>query len=156
MNDLLSNRITFALACSIVDYVTQHFVHYSAATVLSALNRTEFEKQVPWMHRPFPDKRQRFANEVTEGLMIHTKAVATQDTGGWERVCHIDNLKEPKTWRRGLCRLGIPWPVDPGLVKHNATEEGWAYNCYVNRKVEEYFVPRLDAALKDHIKLFDQ
>ena len=88
--------------------------------------------------------------------MIHTKAVATQDTVGWERVCHIDIMKEPKSWRRGLCRLGIPWPVDPGLVKQNATEEGWAYNCYVNRKVEEYFVPRLNAALKDHLKLFDQ
>ncbi|GKY99561.1 hypothetical protein MPSEU_000910400 [Mayamaea pseudoterrestris] len=137
------------------DYVTQHFVHYSAATTLSALNRSEFEKQFPWRYRAFPDRRQRFANEVTEGLMIHSKAVATQDTVGWERVCHIDIQKETNKWKRGLCRLGVPWPVDPGLIKQNATEEGWAYNCYVNRKVEEYFVPRLYGALKDQLKIFN-
>lgn len=142
------------LCCSVIDYVTQHFVHYSAATVLSALNRSEFEKQTPWRHRGFPDKRQRFANEVTEGLMIHSKAVATQDTARWETVCHIDYLADKR--HRGLCRLGIPWPVDPGLIKANATAEGWAYNCYVNQKVEEYFVPQLKAALKDNLKFFDQ
>lgn len=137
------------------DYVVQHFVHYSAATVLSELNRTEYEKQFAWSGRGFPDKRQRFANEVTEGLMIHTKAVATQDTSGWERVCHVDIFREPNLRRRGLCRLGVPWPADPGLIKQNGTEEGWAYNCYVNRKVEEYFVPRLNAGLSKHLDFFE-
>lgn len=61
------------------EYVLQHFVHYSAATVLSEMNKTEYKKQgFGWKGRAFPDARQRFINELTEGLMIHTKAVASQ------------------------------------------------------------------------------
>jgi hypothetical protein len=137
------------------EYVTQHFVHYSAATVLSAKNQSEYRREGwPWGRRAFPDKRQRFANEVKEGLMIHSKAVARQDTNQWEKVCHIDNQKMPEE-RRGLCRLGVPWPKDPDIAKLNATKEGWAYNCYVNEKVETYFVPRLEKALKERLKLLD-
>lgn len=130
------------------DYVLQHFVHYSATTALSMKNRTEYEKEgFKWWGRPFPDKRQRFADEVTEALMIHTKAVAIQDTSGWQRVCHINNTYAPKD-QQGLCRLGVPWPKDPELAKRNATKDGWAFNCYVNEQVENYHVPRLDAELK--------
>jgi len=124
------------------DYVLQHFVHYSAVTQLSEKNRTEYEKEgFRWKRRAFPDPRQRFGNEVREGLMIHTKAVARQDTAGWEKVCNISNLSKPKR-QQGLCRLGIPWPGGDD-TKANATADGWAYNCYVNEKVEDYFVPKL-------------
>lgn len=138
------------------EYVTQHFVHYTAATVLSGLNRSEYAKQgFEWKRRGFPDPRQRYADEITEGLMIHTKAVARQDTSNWESVCHIDNLSLPKE-ERGLCRLGVPWPKDLKKVAKNATEEGWAFNCYVNEKVETLFVPQLNAALKEKLHYFDQ
>jgi hypothetical protein len=50
--------------------------------------------------------------------------------------------------------LGIPWPDDPELAKNNATKDGWMYNCYVNKKVEELFVPRLEEALKERMRLF--
>ena len=137
------------------DYVLQHFVHYSSVTVLSEKNKTEYEKEgFRWKPRAFPDPRQRFGDEVKEGLMVHTKAVARQDTAGWERVCHIDNLKQPKR-RQGLCRLGVPWPDDPEEAKKNATEEGWAFNCFVNEKVEKYLVPRLEESLKKHEHFFD-
>jgi hypothetical protein len=134
-------------------YVTQHFVHYSASTVLSALNRTAFlEAGFDWWRRPFPDPRQRFANELEEGLMIHSKAVAHQDTAGWKTYCSIESLKlEPKD--RGMCRLGVPFPSTP--TKENHTDEGWMYNCYVNRKVEELYVPKLEASLKSHLSYFD-
>lgn len=99
------------------DYVLQHFVHYSAVTALSVKNKSEFEKEgLPWRRRGFPDARQRFAKEVTEGLMIHTKAVARQDTAGWEKACSIANLNLPKH-QQGLCRLGVPWPEDPATSK---------------------------------------
>jgi hypothetical protein len=137
------------------DYVLQHFVHYSAVTVLSEKNRTEYEKEgFTWKRRGFPDPRQRFGNEVKEGLMIHTKAVARQDTAGWERVCSIQNAQLSKRLR-GLCRLGVPWPEDPEEAKRNATKDGKAYNCFVNQKVEKYFVPRLDAELKQFEHIFD-
>jgi len=145
------------------DYVTQHFVHYSAATALSALNKTEYKKQgFDWFRRAFPDKRQRFADELTEALMIHSKAVARQDTNQWEKVCHVDNLSKPKK-ERGLCRLGVPWPtneersaLDPELQKANATAEGWAYNCYVNQKVEQLYVPQLQKALEERLKQLEK
>jgi hypothetical protein len=139
------------------DYVTQHFVHYSAATVLSGMNYSEYSKHFTWSgRRCFPDKRQRFADEVSEGLMIHTKAVATQDTVGWERVCHVDNIKEADPNTQGLCRLGVPWPKDAGQDRTIGTSEGWAYNCYINEKVENYFVPKLVEVLKEKNKIFDK
>jgi hypothetical protein len=138
------------------DYILQHFVHYSAVSVLSDKNKTEYEKEgFKWKRRAFPDPRQRFGDELTEGLMIHTKAVARQDTAGWERVCSIKNAALPKR-QQGLCRLGVPWPEDPDEAKRsNATDDGWAYNCYVNQKVEKFFVPRLEARLKEHEHFFD-
>lgn len=137
------------------DYVLQHFVHFSVATVLSEKNKTEYEKEKPWGHRPFPDPRQRFADEVTEGLMIHSKAVAIQDTAGYERVCHINNTDPSISKRkRGLCRLGIPWPDELGAV--NATTDGWAYNCFVNRKVEDVLIPKLNEQMAKFAHIFDQ
>ena len=135
------------------DYVLQHFVHYSSVTVQSLKNQTEYLKDgFRWKPRAFPDPRQRFGNELTEGLMIHTKAVARQDTAGWERMCHIRNMKLPKR-QQGLCRLGVPFPDDwNGSV--NATKEGWAFNCYPNALVEEYFAPRLKEALSEHAHVF--
>lgn len=139
------------------EYVLEHFVHYSAVTQLSEKNTTEYKKEnFKWKRRAFPDPRQRFANEETEGLMIHTKAVAHQDTSGWLRMCSIENSYAPKK-KRGLCRLGVPWPKDPELAKLNATGhgKGWAYNCYPNERVENYFAPRLKEKLADKLQVFD-
>jgi len=132
------------------NYVTSHFVHYSTVTTLMEKNKTEFEKEGFKWKLAFPDPRQRFVDEVTEGLMIHSKSVATQDTAGWQRMCQLDNLKLPPR-RRGRCRIGVPWPNHPDFSR-NGTKEGWQYNCYVNDRVENYFVPRLENALKQGTK----
>jgi Glycosyltransferase family 92 len=135
------------------DYVLSHFVHYSVATVQSEQNKTEYTKNgYTWKRRAFPDPRQRFGDEITEGLMIHTKAVARQDTAGWERMCHINNTYLPVR-RQGLCRLGVPYP-DDWTPKVNGTEDGWAYNCYVNEKVENFLIPKLKAQLEKHANFF--
>ena len=133
-------------------YVYQHFIHYSAVTALSVLNSTEYQAQgKKYPHRAFPDPRQRFGREESEALMIHSKAVARQDTAGWEDWCQLEALQRPKN-QRGLCRLGVPWPEpwpeDPENAEQRATPEGWAYNCYVNPKVEKEFVPRLQKAIE--------
>ena len=137
------------------DYVLQHFVHYSVSTVLSEKNMTEYMKEgFRWKERPFPDPRQRFGNEKTEGLMIHTKSVARQDTAGYNRMCHINNTYlNPR--RQGLCRLGVPFPDDFNPAVSNATKEGYAYNCYVNEQVENYLVPQLIDKLKRTANFFD-
>jgi hypothetical protein len=136
------------------DYVLLHFVHYSAVTQLSMMNRTEYENDgLRWSQRAFPDARQRFGDELNEALMIHTKAVARQDTVDWVNVCNIKNEYLPKR-RRGLCRLGIPWPTDPDEAAKNCTSGGWAYNCYVNEKVETVYVPKLQAAMEAKLAEF--
>lgn len=138
------------------DYVLQHFVHYSVATVQSEKNQTEYLKDgLQWKGRAFPDPRQRFGDELTEGLMIHTKAVARQDTAGWERMCHVNNTYLPLR-RQGLCRLGVPFPDHWNPAKStNATAEGYAYNCYVNSQVENYLVPELKKKLVRTASFFE-
>lgn len=136
------------------DYVLQHFIHYSAVTTLSEKNESEYVKEgMVWKPRGFPDPRQRFGDELSEALMIHTKAVAIQDTSGWQRMCHVDNLKLPRR-KQGLCRLGLPWPKDPAMAAQNGTKEGWAFNCYVNEKVEAQLIPKLEESMRQRAPHF--
>lgn len=70
--------------------------------------------------------------------MLHTKAVARQDTSNWKVDCKHNH---------GFCRLGTPYPegaFEAGLIEDS---DGWTYNCWVNEKVENYFVPRLQKVL---------
>ena len=71
------------------DYVLHHFIHYSTVTVLSNMNREDIEKLGrKWSNRsPFPDPLSRFGDENKEALMLHTKAVAHQDTVSDFMVC---------------------------------------------------------------------
>ena len=140
------------------NYVTHHFIHYSAVTKLSEKNRTEYEADgFRWRFRAFPDPRQRFAKEETEGLMLHAKAVALQDTAGYQRMCSVENLKLPIR-KQGTCRLGVPWPKGSWPTDFNnpplaGTKEGYAFNCYVNAHIEELLIPRLEEELKKHSNL---
>jgi hypothetical protein len=80
--------------------------------------------------------------------MIHTKAVATQDTIGWKTACAAWNQDT-----RATCRLGTPFPPEDNLHPLNLTagDEGWKFNCYVNQKAEQYWVKKLEEALKSKI-----
>ena len=129
------------------DYVLQHFIHYSGVTKMLDMNKTEFEKEgFPW-HRS-RDPRQRVAVEATEGLMIHAKTISARSTAGYHWQCTTESLKHPAN-RRGNCLLGMPYPqvYDRG---NNWTEDGLLYNCHVNTKVENEYVPKLEAAMKAH------
>jgi hypothetical protein len=80
--------------------------------------------------------------------MLHTKAVATQDTVGWEQACQAH-------YRGGImCRLGNPFPEQEQELEHVSDlsagdEHGLEYNCYVNHKIDDYWVRRLEESLKD-------
>lgn len=133
------------------DYVLQHFIHYSAVTVISDMSRSEFEGAgYQWLKtKMFPDPNSRFADEINEASMLHTKAVARQDTAGWEVICRADYPGG------GLCRIGVPYP-DINTTNSTGDSNGWAYNCYVNSKVENYWVPLLQEAInKEHGHIFD-
>eukprot|EP00538_Stauroneis_constricta_P004520 CAMPEP_0119557640 /NCGR_PEP_ID=MMETSP1352-20130426/9249_1 /TAXON_ID=265584 /ORGANISM="Stauroneis constricta, Strain CCMP1120" /LENGTH=834 /DNA_ID=CAMNT_0007604777 /DNA_START=262 /DNA_END=2766 /DNA_ORIENTATION=- len=128
------------------DYVKQHFIHYSTITETTNLNNTEYGKRFghQWA---FPDPLSRFANELTEGLMLHSKAIARQDTAGWLTHCNI------KGGGKGTCRVGYPWPKGAEERNETTNADGWKYNCYVNDKIDEFWVPKLEAALSEHSHL---
>lgn len=87
------------------DYVKQHFIHYSTVTETTNLHFEDYQKKFG-KRRLFPDPLSRFGDEVNEGLMLHSKAIARQDTAGWIKNCHSNFTG------KGFdqCRLGIPWP----------------------------------------------
>ena len=120
--------------------VTQHFIHYSTITESTNLLPKEFQEKFKGQ-RPFPDPLSRFGDEVNEGLMLHSKSVARQDTAGWKLNCRED--------RKGFdqCRIGFPWPEDGSNA--TADKNGWAYNCYVNPRIDNYFAPKVKAKLKE-------
>eukprot|EP00934_Nitzschia_sp_Nitz4_P007326 Nitzschia sp. Nitz4//scaffold88_size82704//53664//56296//NITZ4_005298-RA/size82704-augustus-gene-0.83-mRNA-1//-1//CDS//3329559512//7316//frame0 len=129
------------------DYVFHHFIHYSTVTGRSILNRRDTLKLgVQWKSgSAFPDPLSRFGDEVTEGLMLHTKAVATQDTVFWEKACSASYDGQMS------CRLGSPFPENMVGVNISEGDQGWKFNCYVNHKIDDYFVPLLEQRMKSHV-----
>lgn len=131
-------------------FVKQHFVHYSTVTSLSEMNKTELEAAgFSWNTKIFPGPYSRYANDLEEATMLHAKAVAPHYTSGWEKAC--------RQGYKGMlfCDIGNPLPdnVTVDTVVDNKAdlkgdESGWAYNCHINKRVEEYWVPRLENALK--------
>jgi hypothetical protein len=122
------------------DYVKQHFVHYSTVTETTNLPLDQYLKKYK-RKIPSPDPLSRFIDEVNEGLMLHSKAIARQDTAGWKRNCHKDGNPIDQ------CRIGFPWPED-GSNRTN-DDEGWKYNCYVNPRIDNYWSPLLKNKLKE-------
>jgi hypothetical protein len=121
------------------DYVKLHFVHYSTITELTMMNKEETDAAgYVWRMRVQADPKGRFTDELNEATMLHSKSVARQDTANWKEVCKHN---------KGFCRIGTPYL--PGALEANLTEDkdGWSYNCWVNEKVEDYWVPKLQAAL---------
>lgn len=114
---------------------------------MSEMNKEDIEKLGrKWNSRnPFPDPLSRFGTEVDEALMLHTKAVATQDTVFWEMAC-------ASTYEgQATCRLGTPFPEDMTGVNMTAGDEGWKFNCYVNHKIDDYWVKLLEDNLKENV-----
>ena len=111
------------------------------------MNRTEYAKEkIGEWNRRGKDPRIRYADEQSEALMLHAKAVTVTETAAYQNRCHIKNMQLPSR-KRGDCHLGTPWPS--GQLTANATEEGIMYNCFVNEKVEQHFVPQLEYALNE-------
>mmetsp|Transcript_17708 Transcript_17708/g.19407 ORF Transcript_17708/g.19407 Transcript_17708/m.19407 type:complete len:824 (-) Transcript_17708:428-2899(-) len=121
------------------EYVKQHFIHYSTVTETTELAEDVYVEKYG-TKSAFPDPLSRFGNEMNEGLMLHSKAIARQDTAGWKKNCHNNTKKFD------ICRIGIPFPDDHSNV--TCDKNGWEYNCYVNPRIENYWVPLVKAKLK--------
>jgi hypothetical protein len=98
----------------------------------------------------FPDPHSRFSDELNEATMLHTKAIARQDTAGWQNVCRVGSLiAEGKSRIVAKCRIGTPFPYNYDVGKDGQGDSnGWVYNCYINNKTEQFWVPKLESALK--------
>ena len=120
------------------DYVLQHFIHFATVTKYTAMTRKDILAS-GLVGRPAPDPLSRFADEQTEVTMLHAKAIAIQDTAGWEKRCTGE-------MKRGTCRIGVPY--EEGATNATKDNKGWLYNCYVNPKIENYWVPLLNKELK--------
>jgi hypothetical protein len=59
-------------------------------------------------------------------------------------ACHVNYTKK---WQG--CFVGFPWPE--GVVKAGEASydrRGLMYNCFINEKIENYWVPKLRDALR--------
>ena len=86
-------------------------------------------------------------DETEEGVLIHAKTTVPAETHSRESVCVLNSPSH--------CMVGIPCPDDlpfsDELHQKNVfqNEKGEFCNCWMNRKVENYWVPKLtDALLK--------
>eukprot|EP00934_Nitzschia_sp_Nitz4_P004529 Nitzschia sp. Nitz4//scaffold12_size214221//122547//124958//NITZ4_001507-RA/size214221-processed-gene-0.354-mRNA-1//-1//CDS//3329535041//4519//frame0 len=127
------------------DYVTQHFIHYSTITKATHLHYQDFVDRFG-TSRVFPDPLVRFADEVNEALMLHSKAVARQDTAGWVQNCHSNY-----TDKTDSCRLGFAWPPGEDSKKNVRPHDdnGWNYNCFAHEHVDSYWGPKLRSKLQE-------
>jgi hypothetical protein len=121
------------------DYVPYHYVHYS--TVTQGFLTTYKDDPAHWK-RTYAEyaPSERVTDEVHEATMIHAKAGDT--SRNYKISCRFDYEKK---WKG--CMVGYPWPSDNNINKATYDENGMDYNCFVNTKVEQYWLPRLEKAL---------
>ena len=124
------------------DYVPYHFVHYSTVTQgylatykqLGKLKWTRFYSE--------SEPSERVTDEANEAIMIHAKTTDWILSSNYRSRCHYQFEKK---WRG--CFVGFPWPNNTMITgAHDA--DGMEYNCFVNYKVRDYWIPRLEAAVK--------
>lgn len=136
------------------DYVQSHFVHYSTVTKDVSRLRSEFgpdETYVRSVHRKDwqDDSPEVFLDEINQGILVHTRSV----------------LPHESQYREQGCKTGSPYGCSVGHVCPDSTPfddekhrdnvfvdaEGHYCNCWRNKKVEEFYVPKLEAMLKQHL-----
>ena len=126
------------------DYVLLHFVHYSTVTKVSQMNEKQAEKVGIKWKRGYKERDVKVVDEIEEATMLHSKSVVWDQTRKWEKACKLNNPAG--------CKVGFPFPV--GMHRSNnvgnalKNEEGFTYNCFVNTKIEEKWVPKLEGVLQ--------
>jgi len=125
------------------DFVQSHFVHYS--TVTTELSTRKYNHSGTFKRAGTNNpKNERFVDEINEGVMIHAKSMTPND--GVSRATRC-------VYKKTMCNIGIECPDD--LPFDDKTHrDGFLYgngtycNCWINRKVETYWVPKLETELR--------
>lgn len=124
------------------DYVPYHFVHYSAITRGLLTIPQGGGKWNRWYNES--PSSERITDELVEAAMIHAKAITQVHTMGWRNRCSFDSKK-----KRLSCYVGFGWPNSTKSETDTYDPEiKMDYNCFVNKKVEYYWIPRLNKAVE--------
>ena len=130
------------------DYVLYHFVHYSTVTQDILTTWAKAKETGAFWSRNYQDKRgnvQRVTDERNEAVMVHTKTILQDQTFRYNEKCHKDFKRK---WLG--CWVAYPWPNNQVKKEDKAYDaNGTLYNCFVNEKVENYWVPKLRSALEE-------
>jgi hypothetical protein len=144
------------------DYVLYHHVHYSTVTqgyLDMYQDHVKVNNTSVWKPRYGESPpSERVTDEQYEAVMVHAKETDAKLTRNYRKRCHHEFDSK---WRG--CYVGYAWPSnstspitndeqdDGGLEVPNLpalyNEDGMEYNCFVNDKVEHYWLPRLQEAL---------
>jgi hypothetical protein len=131
-------------------YVLSHFVHYSTVTKSMA----EYYRDIPnHIARPYRkhlngnDNHERLLDELSEGVLIHTKSLLPHETTS--RTTSCSNAS------KNTCVVGYVCPKTTRFddLTHTLNifhdDNGKYCNCWVDDHVETYWVPLLETALKE-------
>jgi hypothetical protein len=128
-------------------FVLSHFVHYSTITANIARYYRDSPDPSKFIRRvQTSDWGDAFLDELTQGVLVHTKSVLPHETMTRNATCQLES--------KHVCAVGYACPdslpFDDKLHQKNVfrDENGSFCNCWVNTHVEDFLVPRLEAALK--------
>lgn len=126
------------------DFVLSHFVHYSTVTADMAREKQHTKGRFIKDRTTNPEV-ERFVDELNEGVLIHAKTTVPAETFDRYKMCKLNGPSN--------CLVGIPCPDDVPFndamhTKNVIKDENGKYcNCWMNRKVENYWLPKLKDAL---------
>jgi hypothetical protein len=122
--------------------VSHHFIHYSTAT--KGILQTYRDEGSKWVKR-YQERApsEIFTDETSQAVMVHTKSINAEATNRFKKRCRYDATKKFEE-----CWVASPWPggEQSSTVTYDQAT-GLNYNCFVNTKVEDYWVPLLKEAL---------
>lgn len=127
------------------DYVLYHYVHYSTVTRGYLQTYGEMMKKNQSWKRHFGERApsERVTDELHEAVLLHSKTLAKDMTAKYETRCKHDYEKK---WQG--CWVAFPFPPNHSPSDGNADKNGNEYNCYINERVDNFWVPRLREALR--------
>jgi len=126
------------------DFVLSHFVHYSTINADLAKRKEDTIGNYRRTATNNPNT-ERFVDELSEGVMIHAKSITPRD--GVNRVTRC-------IFKKTLCNIGYECPDELPFSDETHKdgfqfENGTFCNCWVNQKVERYWNPQLEKALRE-------
>lgn len=92
--------------------------------------------------------KERKVDETKEAVLIHAKSVTPEQSKKRDDECK----------KAATCNVGYPWPNNEFSSTDNRDNTtGMLYNCFVNKDVEERWIPLLeDSLLKRMTRMGDK